>query len=365
MEDKPNEVDDLQRDFGRLSFEEKLEVDELSNQIDRDDPKTVVAFGSQTQSLISECAEAILQKLSGQTAMMINQSLSGLVTRMNELHVGEMDQEPGLLEKLPFVGERFSFSRRLETLYRKLESRIVHVVAELRDAASNLENDLDTLQNVYLRNQRHFEELNRYILAGRLKIDDLRDKLLPEMQRDMDENPASFDRQRINDLNQFLHRFEIKLTDLRLSRAISMQTAVQIRIVQNNNQALIEKIRSAIHNTIPLWKNQIAITLSILRQKRALSLHRGIADTTNALLRKNAEILRQTSAETVREQQRGIASIETLREVNRELLGTIETTLGIQEEGRKKRMEAEEELLRLERELKEKLVSLSPLKQES
>ena len=193
-------------------------------------------------------------------------------------------------------------------------------------------------------------------MAGTLKLKEINEKVIPEMQAKVNETNDPLDAQKLNDLIQMANRFEKKIHDLKLSRMVSLQTAPQIRLIQNNNQVLVEKIQSSILNTIPLWKNQIVIAISLAKQKNALAVQKEVTDTTNTLLQKNAEMLKTGSIDLARETERGVVDIETLKKVNEDLIATIDETLNIQKEGRIKRKQAEEELAAIEKELKQKLI---------
>ena len=218
--------------------------------------------------------------------------------------------------------------------------------------------DITLLDGLYAKNLDYLRELSVYIAAGQMKLSELREKTLPELQAKAEASKDPMDAQRMQDFNQFLDRFDKKLYDLKLTRMVSIQTAPQVRLIQNSDQLLVEKIQSSILNTIPLWKNQIVIAISLFRQKKALDLQKEVTKTTNELLSKNSEMLKQGTVEVARESERGIVEIETLQKVNTDLISTIEETLRIQEEGRTKRQQAEGELARMEGELKARLTTI-------
>jgi len=215
---------------------------------------------------------------------------------------------------------------------------------------------------MYELNLDYLEQLDLYVAAGEELLVDLRTRRLPELEVEAKTSDDPLAAQRLADFEQAITRFERRLHDLKLTRMISIQTAPQVRLIQNNDQGLVEKIQSSIMTTIPLWKNQIIIAISLYRQQRALELQKEVSETTNELLRKNAEMLKKTSGEVARETERGVVDIETLKKVNDDLVATIEETLRIQSEARTQRQAAEGELVRLESDLKSKLVSLRPEK---
>jgi uncharacterized protein YaaN involved in tellurite resistance len=235
--------------------------------------------------------------------------------------------------------------------------QIEKIVAELEKARMNLLRDITLLDGMYARNLEFLQELDLYIAAGELKLVELREEVLPQLKSRAESSQDALEAQKLQDFQQFLARFEKKLHDLKLSRMVSIQTAPQLRLIQSNDQALVEKIQSSLLSTIPLWKNQIVIAISLFRQKKAVELQKEVSRTTNELLTRNIELLKQNSLEVARESERGIVELETLQKVNTDLISTIEETLKIHQEGREKRRLAEAELSRLEAELKARLIA--------
>jgi uncharacterized protein YaaN involved in tellurite resistance len=218
--------------------------------------------------------------------------------------------------------------------------------------------DITMLDQLYEKNLEYLKDLDLFIAAGIMKLEELRAARLPELEAAAKASNDPADAQKLNDFNQFLVRFEKKLHDLKLSRMIAIQTAPQVRLIQNNDQALVEKIQSSILTTIPLWKNQIVIAISLLRQRKALGVQKAVTDATNELLTKNSEMLKAGSVAVAAETERGIVEIETLKKVNDDLISTIEETIRIQEDGKAKRAQAETELRQLESDLKNKLAAI-------
>jgi uncharacterized protein YaaN involved in tellurite resistance len=218
--------------------------------------------------------------------------------------------------------------------------------------------DITLLDNLFEKNYDYLKELDLYIIAGEQLLAELDKTVIPEFKARAEKSQDPLDAQKLQDMQQFLSRFEKKLHDLKLSRMVSIQTAPQIRLIQNNNQLLVEKIQTSILNTIPLWKNQVIIAITLFRQKKSLSLQKEVSDTTNELLKKNSEMLKGSSIEIAKESERGIVDIETLQKVNTDLISTIEETLKIQQDGRQKRAQAEEQLKKMEGELKQKLMEV-------
>ena len=232
------------------------------------------------------------------------------------------------------------------------------------DAASSKEKDLllrdnAMLEQLYTKNLDYFEALNIYIAAGEVKAEELLTKLIPEAVAKAENSSDQMDVQHVNDLNQFLDRLEKRVYDLKLARQMTIQQAPQIRLIQNTNQALSEKIQSSINTAIPLWKNQIVIALTLLRQKDAVEAQRQVSETTNDLLKKNSELLKTSAIETARENERGIIDLETLQKTQTDLIDTLQQTLEIQKEGRIKRKEAERELTTMETTLRDQLLEIT------
>jgi uncharacterized protein YaaN involved in tellurite resistance len=242
--------------------------------------------------------------------------------------------------------------------YEKLSVQIEKITNELDKSRNQLMRDITLLDNLFEKNYDYLKDLDLYIIAGEQLLAELDKTVIPEFKAKAEKSQDPLDAQKLQDMHQFLSRFEKKLHDLKLSRMVSIQTAPQIRLIQNNNQLLVEKIQTSILNTIPLWKNQVIIAITLFRQKKSLSLQKEVSDTTNELLKKNSEMLKGSSIEIAKESERGIVDIETLQKVNTDLISTIEETLKIQQDGRQKRAQAEEQLKKMESELKQKLLEV-------
>jgi uncharacterized protein YaaN involved in tellurite resistance len=275
---------------------------------------------------------------------------------LTNLLVKIKDVDAGSLSAKGFLGNLAGAVKRFIARYEKLSVQIEKIIDELDAARMNLLKDITLLDGLYAKNLEYLKELDMFIAAGQIKLQELQEKTLPELKAKAETSKDPVDAQRLQDFTQFLNRFEKKLYDLKLSRMIAIQTAPQVRLIQGGDQLLVEKIQSSILSTIPLWKNQIIIALSIFRQQKALGIQKEVTKTTNELLAKNAEMLRQNTVEVAKESERGIVEVETLKKVNDELIATIEETLRIQQEGRGKRQQAEAELVKIEGDLKERLI---------
>ncbi len=323
--------------------------------IDLADTQAVIQFGAGAQGRIASFADTILGEIRNKDSGNVGEVLGGLVLRIKEIDVGSLGTGGNFWSNIPLLGGLVDSVRRFITRYEKLSVQIEKIVMELETARMNMLKDITLLDSLFGKNGEYLKELDIIIAAGKLKIDEVRERVLPELKAQADASNDPADAQRLQDMNQLLNRFEKKVHDLQLSRMISIQTGPQIRLIQNNDQILVEKIQSSILTTIPLWKNQVIIAISLFRQKKTLELQKQVTDTTNELLMKNSEMLKDGSVGVARESERGIVEIETLKKVNDDLISTIEETLKIQKEGREKRTAAESEIRRMEDELKARL----------
>ncbi|MCX7677967.1 MAG: toxic anion resistance protein [Spirochaetes bacterium] len=343
--------------FDKLTPEEKAKVEEIKKSINIEDSQEIIQFGVGTQSKISSFADSILEQIRAKDAGIAGELLSELMVNVKELDVESLSEE-STLSKIPIIGNLMDKFKRFAARYEKLSVQIEKIVDELAKARMQLLKDVTMFDTLYEKNLEYLKELDLHIIAGELKLKEIQEKVLPELKAKAEASGDPVDAQKFQDVNQMVNRFEKKLHDMKLSRMVAIQTAPQIRLIQGNNQLLVEKIQSSILNTIPLWKNQIIIAIGLFKQKKALRLQQEVSKTTNELLEKNAEMLKTSSLEVARESERGIVEIETLKKVHNELVSTIEETLKIQEEGRQKRKQAEAELAQLESDLKKKLIEI-------
>ncbi len=341
-----------------LNAEEKKKIDEIANQIDLKDSQFVLQYGVGIQSKISGFADTVLSDIRAKDADYVGEILTDLMLKVKDVDVSGLGTGEGFLTKIPLLGSMISASRKFVAKYQKLSVEIERIIEELDKAKMQLLMDITMLDNLYQKNVEYFKELDIYIHAGEMKLKEINEQVIPTMQVEIQNSSDAMDAQRLKDLTQLVNRFEKKIHDLKLSKMITIQTAPQIRLIQNNNEVLVEKIQSSILNTIPLWKNQIVIAVSLMRQKRALEVQKEVTDTTNDLLLRNSELLKDSTIGVARESERSIVEIETLKKVNDDLIKTLEETLKIQEEGKTKRQQAEIELSKLEQELKNKLANL-------
>ena len=337
-----------------LSPAEQQAVRSFSQQIDVTNTEQVMNYGSGAQKNISEFSDAALNTVRTKDLGEVGDMLGDLVVELQGLNFDAQEKKGfrGLFKKASqSVAE-------MKASFDKAEVNVDKIVESLEKHEITLMKDISLMDKMYQRNQEYMKELTMYILAGKLKIEELREVELPKMIAHAKETNLPEDAQAANDFANLIGRFEKKIHDLELTRTISVQMAPQIRMVQNNDQLMAEKIRSSIVNTIPLWKNQMVMAMSLYHSDQAMKAQRQVTDMTNQLLLKNAETLRQGSVSVAQEAERGIVDMETLKKTNLELIATLDEVRRIQDDGRARRAQAEEELGRIEGELKSKLLEM-------
>ena len=338
----------------KLSEPEQAAVREFSKQIDVTNTNQVLSYGAAAQTNISEFSGAALNTVRTKDLGEVGNMLSDLVVELKGLDFPE-EEKKGFLGLFKKAGNSIA---SLKAQYNKAEVNVDRITEELEKHERTLLKDIATMDKMYEMNQGYFKELTMYILAGKLKCEELRANDLPALQKKAEESGLPEDAQAANDFANMIGRFEKRLHDLELTRIISLQMSPQIRLIQNNDSLMAEKIQTSIVNTIPLWKSQMVLALSMEHSKQAMEAQREVSDVTNELLKKNAEALHQGSVDVARESERGIVELETLKHTNQELINTLEEVRQIQEDGRTRRAEAEEELGRIEGELKQKLLEI-------
>ena len=335
-----------------LTEEERKTVDEFAKQIDLTNSAMVLQYGAGTQKKMADFSEAALENVKSKDLGEVGELLSGVVKELRDF--GE-EEEKG------FFGFFKKASGRIESMkakYAKAEANVNEIVKVLEKHQVQLMKDTALLDKMYELNLTYFKELSMYILAGKKKLQEVRSTRLAELTDRAQASGLPEDAQAAKDLDSMCERFEKKIHDLELTRMISIQTAPQIRLVQNNDTLMVEKIQSTIVNTIPLWKSQMVLALGVEHSTQAAEAQRKVTDMTNELLRKNAEKLKMATVETAKESERGIVDMETLKATNESLISTLDEVMNIQREGRQKRREAEAELQNMEQELKNKLLEI-------
>ncbi len=336
-----------------LTPEEQAAVTAFANQIDLTNSNMILQYGAGTQKKMADFSENALDKVRSKDLGEVGALLTDVVAELKDFDVDE--------EEKGFFGIFKKTTNKLEKMklqYAKAETNINQITNVLESHQVQLMKDISVLDKMYELNLTYFKELSMYILAGKQKLEDVRNGELQSLIQKAQISGLPEDAQAARDLEAMCTRFEKKIHDLELTRTISMQTAPQIRLVQNNDTMMVEKIQSTIVNTIPLWKSQMVIALGVEHSTQAAEAQREVADMTNLLLKKNAEKLKLATVETARESERGVVEIETLKATNQALIETFDEVMKIQEEGRQKRKEAEAEMLRMENELKNKLLEI-------
>ncbi len=353
-EEKQEEVVAQKLDLSSLSPAEQAAVRAFSEKIDVLNTEQVMHYGSNAQKNISEFSGAALGTVRTKDLGQVGDMLGDLVVELKGLNF-EPEQKKGLMGLFKKSTQSIA---ELKASYDKAEVNVDKIVESLEKHEITLMKDISMMDKMYEKNQEYLKELTMYILAGKLKIEQLRNEELPKYQAKARETGLPEDAQAANDFSNMIGRFEKKIHDLELTRTISIQMSPQIRMIQNNDSLMAEKIRSSIMNTIPLWKSQMVLALSQYHSDQAMKAQREVTDVTNQLLMKNAEALHQGSVNIAKEAERGIVDIETLKKTNLELIQTLDEVRQIQDEGRAKRMQAEQELAQIEGELKAKLLSM-------
>jgi Toxic anion resistance protein (TelA). len=351
QEQKPRRLVDT------LPEEDRARAYELTRQIDPKNFQSITLYGTQAQSKLTNFSHAMLEHVKNKDIGEIGDILGDLMKKLEQVDPEELNPENrGLFSRL--FGKLSKSVNEILVKYQKTGVQIDRIAVRLEHCQKALMADNKLLDQLYEKNKEYFQALNIYIAAGELKLEELYNEIIPKMRQKAEETQDQMLFQEVNDMLQFADRLEKRIHDLKLSRQITIQSAPQIRLIQNTNQQLVEKIQSSILTAIPLWKNQIAIALTLLRQKKAVQAQRQVSQTTNELLLRNAEMLKTNTIETAKENERGLVDIETLKKTQEFLITTLEETLRIQQEGRAKRLQAEQELIQMEDELKQKLAEI-------
>lgn len=356
--EKPSEKPDIKEPdnaFAELNDEEKQMVENFSKQIDLKNATMVLQYGAGTQQKMAAFSEKALESVQSKDLGEVGDMLAGIVMELKSFDA--VEEEKGGFMK--FFRKGTNKIDALKARYNKVETNIEEISKVLEQHQIRLLKDISGLDQLYESNKTYYKEITMYILAGKKSLEKFRATEVAQAADKAKKSGLPEDAQQANDLNEICNRFEKKLHDLELTRMIAIQTAPQIRLIQNNDSMMAEKIQSTLVNTIPLWKNQMVIALGIAHSTEAAKAHRAVTDMTNDLLKKNAATLKQATIDTARESERGIVDIQTLKETNEMLITTLDEVMSIQEKGRAKRHEAEGELARIEGDLKQKLLEMS------
>ncbi len=345
---KKNPVQEIQ-----LSPDEEAMIADFIPKINIKDSNLVLQYGAGSQQKIADFSQNILDNVRTKDLGEIGESLSNVVSELREFDVEE--EEKGIFS---FFKKSANKINSMQAKYNKAETNVDKIVTVLEGHQIQLMKDTAMLDQMYDMNVTYFKELCMYIIAGKRKLEDVRNGELAELMAKAQASSLQEDAQAANDLANLCNRFEKKIHDLELTRMISIQMAPQIRLIQNNNSVMSDKIQSTIVNTIPLWKSQMVLALGVEHSRQAAEAQRQVTDMTNELLRKNSETLKMAAIATAKESERGVVDIETLRQTNENLISTLDEVLRIQSEGRQKRKEAEAELAQIEGQLKNKLLEI-------
>ena len=313
----------------------------------------VMQFGAGARQNIADFSENILKNIRAKDSGYVGALMTDLVTNVEKLDFDSLEKGNGILglfQKLEAKVKRFLAQ------YEKLELQVGRIEGKLEEARMEMLKDIGILDSLYEKNLNYFRQLQVYITAGQEKLDELREKTIPSLRAEAEKSGDPMHAQLVRDFEDLVNQFEKKLYDLKTSKTIAIQTAPQIRLIQNNDKLLADKIQTAIQETIPLWKSQMVMALGLYRQQEALRLQRNVTETTNAMLLKNSEKLKQNTLDVAKESERGIVDIETLKKANQNLISTINEAVRIQKEGHEKRAAAEQELLKIESEIRRTLI---------
>ena len=342
--------------YDLLSKEEKEAIDEFVQKIDVFDSTQVLQFGAASQAKISEFSDSVLEDVKTKNTGAAGDLLAELVAQIKSFD-GDVTKDSKGLGKL-FTNAKKQFDKIIAK-YTKIEKNIDVIENGLEKDKIQMLKDIAIFDTMYEKNLTYFKEISLYIIAGEKKIKELKEVVLPELKKKAEESGEQIDAQKVNDMENTINRFEKKIYDLKTTRIISIQMAPQIRLLQNNEAELVEKIQSSITNTIPLWKNQMVLALGITNAKNALKNQQAVSNLTNDMLKKNSEILKQGSIDIAKESERAIIDIETLKKTNADIIETLDSVIEIHKNGRIQRQEAEKELQEIEKELKAKMLEIN------
>ncbi|MBR3161526.1 MAG: toxic anion resistance protein [Bacilli bacterium] len=352
-----NDVIEKSLNYDTLSDAEKKAIEEFNKKLDVNDGTQVLQFGSAAQDKISKFSDSILEDVRTKNLGDVGDLLASLVSEIKAFDKDVSgDSKKGVLGKL--LNNAKKEVDHIIARYSKIEGNIDTIEKGLEKDKLQMLKDINIFDIMYEKNLEYFKEISLYIIAGEKKLDELRNVTLPELRKIAEKSKDELDIQKVNDMENVINRFEKKIYDLKTTRIISIQMAPQIRLLQNNEAELVEKIQSSITNTIPLWKNQMVLALGINNAKQALKGQQEVSKLTNEMLKKNSETLKQGSIQIAEESEKAIVDVETLQKTNQDLIETLDKVIEIHKNGRIKRQEAEEKLADIEKELKDKMLEI-------
>lgn len=334
---------------------DQQEVDKVKNSIDINDSVAIIQYGNSAQKEIASFSTSVLEKVKNNESGTAGALLSNLMSDVKSLDVENLSVS-GFLSKLPIIGGLFDKFQSFIKGFNSVSNSIDEISSKLESEKMSLLREIEVLDRLFDHNLDLLKNLEIYIEAGEQKIKEVKEDLLPKLMEKAQTSKEQMDTQKYKDANEMLTRLEKKVHDLRLNKTISIQNAPQIRLAQEGSKVLAEKLQSSLFQTIPLWKNQMVLAISLYKQGKAAKLQKAVSDTTNELLKKNSQILKENSIEIAKESERGIVDIQTLKKVNQDLISTLDEILIIQKDGKIARQNAVQELEVIENELKEKLL---------
>ena len=338
-----------------ISPEDRKKIDALKEKIDFKNSGMLLGYGSPAQKGVASFSDGVLGSIKRGDSGYVGDLLGDLLGKVRSFDVDGSNASG--LSKIPIFGKLVNKGRDLMESYDTLAVQIEKITVQLDKAKDLMLRDINMFDQLFDQNLVYFKALELYIRAGEEKIEEMRNENLPKLQQQAQASNNPMAVQVVRDFSDSIDRFEKKVHDLKISKTVAIQTAPQIRMIQNNDRMLAERVQTTLYNTIPLWKSQVVIALGLANQQKVLQTQKAVSDMTNELLLKNSEMLKQNSVEVAKENERGIVDIETLHQVNENLISTIEETLQIQQEGRQKRQVAEQELVQIEGRLKETILN--------
>ena len=337
-----------------ISPEDRKKIDALKDKIDFKNSGMLLGYGAPAQKGVASFSDGILGSIKKGDSGYVGDLLGDL---LGKIRAFDVDGSESTLSKIPILGNLVNKGRGLMESYDTLAVQIEKITVQLDKAKDLMLRDINMFDQLYDQNLVYFKALELYIRAGEEKIEEMRTENLPKLQQQAQASNNPMAVQVVRDFSDTIDRFEKKVHNLKISKTVAIQTAPQIRMIHNNDRMLAERVQTTLYNTIPLWKSQVVIALGLANQQKVLQTQKAVSDMTNELLLKNSEMLKQNSVEVAKENERGIVDIETLHQVNENLISTIEETLQIQQEGRQKRQAAEQELVQIEGRLKETILN--------
>lgn len=350
--DKKEIAEVTEKRVQNISPEDRVKIDQIKGQIDLRNSQMSSVYGTNAQKGIAQFSEQILSEVRNKDVGEVGELMSDLLVKVNDVDIQNFG-EKSLIDKF-FGGPKRQVEKYM-TRFQNMETQIDKISAKLETARMELLKDVGVFDKLYEENIEYFKELERYIIAGEEAVEEMRNETLPALYKEAEAKGEPMAMQVVRDFEENVNRFEKRIFDMKTSKAVAMQTAPQIKLIQNNDMLLVDKITDSINNTIPLWKSQVIIALGLNRQQEIVNMQKQVSDTTNELLRRNSENLRNSTIDIQKEAQRSTIDVETIKEVNKNLIDTIHESMQIQEDAKAQRAQAEKELIQVQNELRDEL----------